>query len=177
VELHATCTVGEFNKSEGIVRAKDAKGSPPIVAVTMIEAMGSSCVFPVEVVLDHGTTLFVSPVASTYPEPKSETQTWLRRKDERPGLRVPLIEKGSEKEENVEYVTESRVVHSNHFYLRATDEKSGILEPPSAPLVPFLNVMVFDSIKIKDLHEDTVIQVVGYNIEITNEWLTSWAYH
>ena len=177
MELHATCTVGEFNRNQGIVKATANNGSsPPLVAVTMIEVIGPSANLstnPVEVVLDHGTTLCVSPVASTWPEPKSEIQTWRERKDARPKCRCPASLSACPCQDvDVEYVTRSRVVHSNQFYMRVTDEK--ILK--SAPLAPFLNVMVFDFIKIKDLHEDTMIQVVGYNIEISNKYLTTWAY-
>ena len=175
MELHATCTVGEFNRNQGIVKATTENGSPPLVAVTMIEVIGPSAnlsTSPVEVVLDYGTTLCVSPVASTWPEPRSEIKTWRERKDARPKCRCPASLPACPCQDvDVEYVTRSRVVHSNEFYERVTDEK--ILK--SAPLAPFLNVMVFDFIKIKDLHEDTMIQVVGYNIEISNEYLTMWA--
>lgn len=56
-ELHTTCTVGEFNKEEGIVYAKSFPGSPPIVAVTLIETLGSEngSRDPVEVMLDCRT--------------------------------------------------------------------------------------------------------------------------
>lgn len=174
MELHATCTVGEFNRNQGIVKATTEKGSPPLVAVTMIEVFGPSAnlsTSPVEVVLDYGTTLCVSPVASTWPEPRSE----IKMSTARPKCRCPASLPAcpcQDVDVDVEYVTRSRVVHSNAFYTRVTDEK--ILK--SAPLAPFLNVMVFDFIKIKDLHEDTMIQVVGYNIEISNKYLTMWAF-
>jgi hypothetical protein len=156
----------------GSSTATTASSTQSLKVVVVVETLGScQCVDPIEVILDGATSLCVSPVVSTYPEPKNETMTWRERKDARPQCRCPALLSGCDCK--LEYVTKSKVVHTNAFYLRAIE----ILEAPSAPLAPLLNVTVFDSIKIKDLHEDTLIQVVGYNIEETNEYFTTWLFN
>lgn len=178
-ELHAVCTVAEFNREQGMVKARNVEGSPVIVAVTLIEALGTDGILePVEVVLDHHTTICVSPVTNTIPEPRTETYTW-RYYPGRPSLRIPLLESALPENENEEYTLREGVKHTNPFHARVTAEGSGILDHPAPPLMPFLNVCVFDSIKIKNLDPDVTIQVVGYNIEQEYPGWTrkSWAYN
>lgn len=171
VELSTVVSVEEFNKCDGMVKAKLLEGyifplnpqtdarriiDKPVSLIAVTSVVGDNSETVLLNVNGRDLDISLDPVQAFYPHP--ETRTEERTYHHIPGARLSHTIKDGDR-----YTT---TVHTNptHESLVAFDPK------------PFIAVANLDRVRIANLPPQTMVRVTGYNVVRECFGILAWVY-